>query len=68
MRCGRHWFPSLNVVIRENFVEDVGGDGIVPWATDGVLVEHNIARNCNRRAKRTMPASGRGARTIRSFN
>lgn len=46
----RHWFPSLNVVIRDNFVDDIGGDGIVPWATDGVLVEHNIARNCNRRA------------------
>lgn len=46
----RRWFPSLNVVIRDNFVEDIGGDGIVPWATDGVLVEHNIARNCSRRA------------------
>jgi hypothetical protein len=46
----RRWFPSLNVVIRDNFVDDVGGDGIVPWATDGVLVEHNIARNANRRA------------------
>jgi hypothetical protein len=44
------WFPSLNVVIRDNYVEDIGGDGIVPWATDGVLVEHNIARDCNRRA------------------
>ncbi len=44
------WFPSLNVVIRDNFVDDIGGDGIVPWATDGALVEHNIARNCNRRA------------------
>ncbi len=46
-----HWFPSLNVVIRDNFVEDVGGDGIVPWATDGVLVEHNIVRHANRRAQ-----------------
>lgn len=45
------WFPSLHVVIRDNYVDDVGGDGIVPWATDGVLVEHNIARNCNRRAR-----------------
>ena len=45
-----HWFPSLNVVIRDNLVDDIGGDGVVPWATDGVLVEHNIARNCNRRA------------------
>ena len=45
-----HWFPSLNVVIRDNLVDDIGGDGIVPWATDGLLVQHNIARNCNRRA------------------
>jgi hypothetical protein len=44
------WYPSLNVIIRDNFVDDIGGDGIVPWATDGALVEHNIARNCNRRA------------------
>jgi hypothetical protein len=44
------WFPSLHVVIRDNYVDDVGGDGIVPWATDGAVVEHNIARNCNRRA------------------
>ena len=44
------WFPSLGVVIRDNYVEDIGGDGIVPWASDGALVEHNIARHCNRRA------------------
>ena len=45
-----HWFPSLHVVIRDNYVEDTGGDGIVPWATDGALVEHNIARRCNQRS------------------
>jgi hypothetical protein len=44
------WFPSLHVIIRDNFVDDVGGDGIVPWATNKALVEHNIVRNCNRRA------------------
>ena len=44
------WFPSLHVVIRENYAEDIGGDGIVPWATDGVLVEWNVVRDCNRRA------------------
>ena len=44
------WFPSLHVVIRGNYVDDIGGDGIVPWATDGALVEYNIARDCNRRA------------------
>jgi hypothetical protein len=45
------WNPSLHVVIRDNFVDDIGGDGIVPWATDGALIEHNVARNCNRRAR-----------------
>jgi hypothetical protein len=45
-----HWFPSLHVVIRDNYVDDIGGDGIVPWATDGAIVEHNIALYCNRRA------------------
>jgi hypothetical protein len=44
------WFPSLNVIIRDNLVDDIGGDGIVPWATDGAIIEHNIARNCNARA------------------
>jgi hypothetical protein len=45
-----HWFPSLRVVIRDNYLEDIGGDGIVPWATDRALIEHNIVRYCNRRA------------------
>jgi len=44
------WFPSLHVIIRDNFVEDIGGDGIVPWATDGAVIEHNIVLHCNRRA------------------
>lgn len=44
------WFPSTNVVIRDNWVGDVGGDGIVPWATDGCLVEHNIVSGANERA------------------
>jgi len=36
-----HWYPSLHVVIRNNYLEDIGGDGIVPIACDGPLVEHN---------------------------
>jgi hypothetical protein len=44
------WFPSVHVLIRDNFVDDIGGDGIVPWATDAAVMEHNIAFNCNRRA------------------
>jgi hypothetical protein len=47
----RHrWFPSLHVVIRDNFLADIGGDGIVPWATERALVEHNILRGANMRA------------------
>ena len=37
-------------MIRDNFVADTGGDGIVPWATEGALVEHNILRGANMRA------------------
>lgn len=44
------WFPSHRVVIRDNWVGDIGGDGIVPWATDGCLVEHNILEGANERA------------------
>jgi hypothetical protein len=37
----RNWFPSLNVVIRKNLLEDIGGDGIKVWGCEGALVEHN---------------------------
>ncbi len=45
-----NWFPSEEVVIRDNLVEDVGGDGIVPRGTDGALIEHNIVRYAGSRA------------------
>jgi len=44
------WFPSLHVVIEDNYAEDIGGDGIVPWATDGALIEHNVVSHCNSRS------------------
>lgn len=44
------WYPSLHVVIRDNYADDIGGDGIVPWVTDGALIEHNIVMHCNQRA------------------
>ena len=44
------WYPSLNVVIRGNLLEDIGGDGIVPIGCDGALIEHNILRGGRRRA------------------
>ncbi len=45
-----NWFPSEDVVIRDNYVEDIGGDGIVPRGTDGALIEHNIVRYAGSRA------------------
>lgn len=44
------WHPSLNVVIRGNLLEDIGGDGIVPIGCDGALVEHNVLRGGRQRA------------------
>ncbi|WP_336952297.1 MULTISPECIES: right-handed parallel beta-helix repeat-containing protein [Sphingobium] len=44
------WFPSEKVVIRDNYLEDIGGDGIVPRGTDGALIEHNIVRYAGSRA------------------
>jgi hypothetical protein len=35
---------SLGVVIRGNLLEDIGGDGIKIWGSNGALVEHNIVR------------------------
>ncbi|MGE5141792.1 MAG: hypothetical protein ACM3JD_20180, partial [Rudaea sp.] len=47
----KFWFPSLHVRIDHNSLEDVGGDGIVPWACDGLLVEFNVAKRCNQRSQ-----------------
>lgn len=44
-----NWFPSLNVVIRGNVVEDCGGDGIKPWGVDGCLVEYNVVNGARMR-------------------
>jgi hypothetical protein len=35
---------SVRVVIRGNLLEDIGGDAIKPWGSNGALVEHNIVR------------------------
>lgn len=50
------WFPSRFVVIRDNVLEDIGGDGIVARGTDGALIEHNIVRNAARRGSGYMVA------------
>lgn len=40
------WHPSTNVIIRNNLLEGIPGDGIVPIGTDGALIEYNVMRNC----------------------
>lgn len=45
------WYPSLGVVIRNNVVDDTGGDGIVNVATDGALVEHNVVSRASQRSQ-----------------
>jgi hypothetical protein len=45
------WFPSLQVVIRGNVLDDIGGDGIVNVATDGAVVEHNVVSRASQRSQ-----------------
>lgn len=42
----RNWHPSHNLVVRDNLIEQVPGDGIVPIGFDNVLIEYNIMRDC----------------------
>ncbi len=42
------WFPNQNVWIRNNLLEGVPGDGIVPIGCDGAVIEHNVMRNSPR--------------------
>lgn len=44
--CNRkNWYPSKNVIIRNNLIEGVPGDGILPMGCDGVLIEYNVMRD-----------------------
>jgi|GEM_PF-6953859 len=44
---GTGYYPTTHLVIRNNYVEDAGGDGIVPIVADGALVEYNIVNGAN---------------------
>ncbi len=52
------WYPSLNVVIRKNTLEDIGGDGIVPIGCDGCIVEYNTLRKGGQRFPISEAAAG----------
>lgn len=52
------WNPSTKVVIRNNLIEGVGGDGIVPSCCDGALIEWNTMRDCPRYGEAGGAAAG----------
>ncbi|WP_457270828.1 right-handed parallel beta-helix repeat-containing protein [Pedobacter sp. UYEF25] len=52
------WFPSRNVVIRNNRLSDIGGDGIVPIGCDGALIEHNYVCRAGQRFPEGDAAAG----------
>ncbi|WP_293667439.1 right-handed parallel beta-helix repeat-containing protein [uncultured Parabacteroides sp.] len=41
-----NWHPSKHTIVRNNLIEEVPGDGIVPIGCDSTLIEHNVMRNC----------------------
>ncbi|MCH6258373.1 right-handed parallel beta-helix repeat-containing protein [Puniceicoccaceae bacterium K14] len=51
-----NWYPNLNVQIEGNTIENVGGDGIVPYGCDSAVVQWNIVRGA--RMRTTEAAAG----------
>lgn len=49
---------SVNVVIRGNTLEDIGGDGIKLWGTNGGIIEKNIVRRARARCGKDEAAAG----------
>ena len=41
-----NWHPSIGVVVRNNLLEEIPGDGIVPIGCHGAVIEHNVMRDC----------------------
>lgn len=54
----RDWHPSTNIVVRNNLIEGVPGDGIVPIGCDGALIEYNLMRDCPQTLPDTEAAAG----------
>lgn len=49
--CSAQWYPNKDVLISNNKLTNVGGDGIVITNTDGALVERNTLNGFNMRAR-----------------
>ena len=42
-----NYYPSTRVIISSNVLQGIGGDGIIPWAVNGALVEYNTVADSN---------------------
>ena len=49
---------STNVIIRGNALEDIGGDGIKLWGTNGGSIEKNVVRKARARCGKDEAAAG----------
>jgi hypothetical protein len=49
---------SANIVIRGNRLENIGGDGIKLWGTNGGLIEKNVVRRARARCGKDEAAAG----------
>lgn len=41
------YLPSENIRIAWNTLEDIGGDGIIPWCVKNSIIEYNLVRRSN---------------------
>ena len=48
---GTGYKAHTNVIVRNNYVEDAGGDGIVPINSESALVEYNLVNGANINSK-----------------
>lgn len=46
-----NWAGCTNVRIRNNVIDNVGGDGIVAQNCDSPIIEYNVAKDCMKRSK-----------------
>lgn len=44
------WVGSTNVVVRNNTLDDIGGDGFIIRVCAAPLIEYNVAKDCAKRA------------------
>ena len=41
------YYPSENIRIASNTLENIGGDGIIPWCVKNAIIEYNLVRRSN---------------------